>query len=116
MSAPTVYVRRRDGHADNVPIGLDLWDNAGPIRGDRVLFFDRPLPYPVREPYAEGIASRDGQEWLLVERDIEETWREQGKDHVRHRLFLLDGEDRRLVGAYYWLEVSDGATRGSPEG
>ncbi|MCP4803975.1 MAG: hypothetical protein GY913_08925 [Proteobacteria bacterium] len=116
MSAPAVFVRRADGHAELVSIGLDLWDHAGPIRGDRVLFFDRPLPYAVREPRPEGFASRDGQEWLLVEPDVEETWREAGVDHIRRRLFLLDGEDGRLVGAYYWLEISDGATPGSPEG
>ncbi|HJN73325.1 MAG TPA: hypothetical protein QGF58_05260 [Myxococcota bacterium] len=103
--SPSVWIVRDDGWSGNVPIGLGLWTKEGPVREDRVIFFDRPLPFPVDNAPGRGLAARDGMEWELVEPDLEETWREGRKELLRHRIFLLDREEKRVVGAYYWLEI-----------
>lgn len=116
MSAPTIYVRRDGQPGAAVAVALELWTSSGPVRGDCVVFFDRPIPFPERHPEEHGLASGDGHEWVLVEPGVEETWRFAGEERVRMRLFLLDSASRRVVGAYYWLTAPDGAKPSSPEG
>ncbi|MCB9744860.1 MAG: hypothetical protein H6741_04030 [Alphaproteobacteria bacterium] len=87
-----------------VDVGLDLWTRSGPVREDRVIFFDRPKA-------AEGVSLSDGSvsssdwEWQLSAPELFEEWTEGSKSYRRWRALMVDPERKLAVGALYWLLV-----------
>lgn len=98
-----VFVVRPGGvWRGSVPVGLDLWTRSGPVRGDRVIFFDRPRPVKDLELTDGSVASHD-REWALSKPELFEEWTEGRKSFKRWRALMVDTERKLAVGALFWL-------------
>ena len=96
-----------------VNVGLTLWATSGPVRGDRIIFLDRP--YLLKRPCTpDGGVFADGREWQLIEPELFETWREGRIEFQRYRALMLERESLEIVGEYYWLDTRELGSRSSP--
>lgn len=104
MSLRCFVARPGSPFAGTVPISLGLWTPDGPIRGDRVVFFDRPQA--VDAPISvDGRVAWESRDFALTVPEVYERWRERDVELVRYRCLLVErGDEGRAVGAYYWLD------------
>lgn len=100
-----VFVVRPGGAwRGQVHVGLDLWTRSGPVREDRVIFFDRPQGAASVTLSDGSVASHD-REWQLGEPELFEEWTEGKKSYRRWRSLMVDVNRKVAVGAFYWLLV-----------
>lgn len=106
MSTSDCFVIRTGGTwRGTVPVGLTLWVRDEPVMGDRVIFHDRAVHWPHGLIDGDGRVYFDGQQWMLVDDGVEETFRgRDGQEFIRYRAWVVDEARQLVVGAYYWLE------------
>lgn len=104
-------VRPGGGWRGVVSVGLSLWTSHGPVRGDRIIFLDRPRRW-LGTDRTDGKVVTDGKEWPLVEPELFDSWREGRIEYLRYRALMLEPEAGEVIGEYFWLDTRAITTQG----